>query len=40
MLAGVLTHDDGDRVAFEHVHPVRGMWHVWVARAGVVLDAP
>ncbi|UKJ64574.1 hypothetical protein H1Q78_03885 [Cellulosimicrobium cellulans] len=40
VLTGVVTHEDGDRVAFEHAHPVRGVWHVWVARAAVVRDAP
>ena len=40
VLAGVVTHEDGGRVAFEHVHPERGVWHVWVARGAVVRDAP
>lgn len=40
VLTGVATHEDGRRVAFEHVHPVRGVWHVWVVREALVRDAP
>jgi hypothetical protein len=35
-----VTHEDGDRVAFEHDHPERGVWHVWVAGEACAWDAP